>query len=101
MSVLHPPSIFLEIEEKRLNPILAKVVCAITTRIICPKSRKLPEFAERCIEQVDGHISRSINSVLRDNGRDTLIILLIAICHNWLELQMGKVWMYMGLAGRM
>lgn len=29
------------------------------------------------------------------------MILIIAICHNWLEFQMGKVWMYMGLAGRM
>lgn len=101
LSILHPQTTFLEIEEQRLEPTLGRIVCAVTARIICPGSRTLPEFAQKCTEQVDYHIFQNISSCLRGDGRHNLIVLLIAICHNWLEFQMGKVWMYMGFAGRL
>lgn len=101
MSILHPQSMFSKIDQNRLDAMLGRVVCAITTRIICPGSRSLPDFAQECTDQVEHHILQNISTSLRGDGRRDLTMLLIAICHNWLDFQMGKVWMYMSLAGRL
>lgn len=101
MDFLQMESTFLEISQNRLNQNLGKIVCAVTARYINPGSRELPKFAERCADDVDRYISQHMGSFLKDNGRENLIILVITICHFWMELDMGKVWMLMGLAGRM
>lgn len=101
MDFLHMESTYLEIDENRLNPNLGKIVCAITARYISPRSTKLSTFAEMCAEDVDKYISQHMGSFLKEKARENLIILAITICHFWMELDISKVWMLMGIAGRM
>lgn len=101
MNVLHPGMTDLEIEEKRLNPNIAKIVCAITTRFIHPGSKDLTSFADACFKDVENYILQNVGSFLREKGRENLVIFLISIGHLLVEQQMGKAWMYMGLAGRL
>lgn len=101
MNVLHPEMTNLEIEEKRLNPNIAKIVCVATTRFIHPASKELTSFAEACFKDVENYILQNVGSFLREKGRENLIIFLITISHLLIEQQMGKAWMYMGLGGRL
>lgn len=101
MDYLHKETTFLEIEENRLNQNLGKIVCALTARYINPGSMQLPAFAEMCAEDVNRYIALNMGTFLKGKGRENLLILVTSICHFWCEDDMGKVWMYMGLAGRM
>ncbi|KAJ4418872.1 hypothetical protein N0V82_005319 [Gnomoniopsis sp. IMI 355080] len=101
INFLNERSTYLEIEENRLNHNIGKIVCAITTRFLNPNLKQLPSFAEMCAEDVERYILQHMGSFLKEEGRENLIILVITICHFWMELEMGKVWMFMGLAGRM
>lgn len=100
INFLHEKSTYVEIDENRLNQNIGKIVCAITTRYLNPGLKKLPSFAEMCAEDVERYILQNMGSFLKEKGRENLIILVITICHFWVELEMGKVWMFMGLAGR-
>ncbi|CAN8096455.1 unnamed protein product [Discula destructiva] len=101
MDFLHTESTYIEIEENRLNQNLGKIICAITTRYLNPGSKQLPAFADMCAKDVDRYISQHLGAFLKGSGRENLILLVITICYFWMELEMGKVWMLMGLAGRM
>ncbi|PSR83637.1 hypothetical protein BD289DRAFT_279527 [Coniella lustricola] len=102
LSILHPEQTYRAIREKTLDQNIARCICAITTRFIYPDLKYLPPFAEKCVEDVDQHILRNVGSFLTDgDGLDNLIILIITVCYFWIEGSMGKVWMYMGLAGRL
>lgn len=100
MGIMQRDSIFLEIDERRLHPIVAAAVCAMTSRIVHPGQKQIP-FADRCADQVDFYLFRTIDSFLRKTAHENLIVLVCAICHFWHENQMSKVWMYMGLAARL
>lgn len=101
MSIFHPEHTYREIHDKALNPHIARAVCALTTRFLHPGLKTLPQFAERCAEDTDQYVLQHISSVLnRGDGLENLLVLLLMICHFWIESHMGKVWMYMGLAGR-
>lgn len=101
INFLSEKATYLEIEQNRLNQNIGKIVCAITTRFLNPGLKRLPSFAEACAEDVERYILQYMGAFLKEKGRDNLIILVITICHFWVELEMGKVWMFMGLAGRM
>lgn len=101
LNFLHERSTYVDIEQNRLNQNVGKIVCAITTRYLNPGLRQLPSFAEMCAEDVEKSISQRMDAFLKEPGRENLIVLLITICHFWTELDMGKVWMLMGLSGRM
>lgn len=92
---------FVEIEEKRLNPNIGKMVCAVTARYLQPNSRELPALAEECARDVESYIMQNIGSFLRENGHENIIILLMMVGHFMVEQQMGKAWMFMSLAGRL
>ncbi|ROV98891.1 hypothetical protein VSDG_03826 [Cytospora chrysosperma] len=100
MGFLHKEETYIEIDEKRLHPIIAAAVCATTSPIVHPYQSRIP-FADRCADQVDFYLFRNMDSLLRQGARDNLIILVCAILYFWHGGQMGKVWMYMGLAARM
>lgn len=100
MGIMQRESTYLEIDERRLHPIVAAAVCAMTSRIVQPGQNSIP-FADRCADQVDFYLFRSIDSFLRKTAHENLIVLICAICHFWHENQMSKVWMYMGLAARL
>lgn len=91
---------YIEIDEKRLHPIIAAAVCATTSHVVHPYQSRIP-FAERCADQVDFYLFRNMDSLLRQGAHDNLIILVCAVIYLWHGGQMGKVWMYMGLAARM
>lgn len=101
IDVLHPQRTFAEIEEKRLNPHIGKMVCAVTARYLQPKSRELPPAAEECARDVENHILQNMGSFLRENGHENTVILLMTVGHFMVEQQMGKAWMFMSLAGRL
>ncbi|KAF3770509.1 hypothetical protein M406DRAFT_66909 [Cryphonectria parasitica EP155] len=102
MSIFHPGQTYQGIHDKTLSPHIVRCVCAMTARFLIPGSRSLPLFAEKCAEDVDQYILQQISTFLRGgDGLENLLILLLTICHFWVESQMGKVWMYMGLAGRL
>lgn len=92
---------FLEIDERRLNPNIGKMVCAVTARYLQPGSRELPALAEECARDVESYILQNIGSFLRENGHENIIILLMMVGHFMVEQQMGKAWMFMSLAGRL
>lgn len=100
MGIMQREPTFIEIEEKRLHPIIAAAVCATTSHIIHPGQKRIP-FADRCADQVDFYLFRNIDSFLRQDAHENLIILVCAICYFWQGNQMGKVWMYMGLSARL
>lgn len=100
MGIMHPETTYAEIDQRKLHPIVAAAVCAITSRIIAPGQNHIP-FAEKCADQVDFYLFRTIDSFLRQTAHENLIVIVCAICHFWHENQMGKVWMYMGLAARL
>lgn len=100
VNFLHEKSTYIEIEEHRLNQNIGKIVCAITARYLKHESKQLPSFAGMCAEDVERYISQHMGVFLKEKGRENLIILVITICHFWMELEMGKVWMLVGLAGR-
>lgn len=101
IDVLQPKQTFAEIEEKRLNPNIGKMVCAVTARYLHPRSRVLPAFAEDCARDVEHYVLQNIGSFLRENGHENTIILLMIVGHFMVEQQMGKAWMFMSLAGRL
>lgn len=101
VNFLHEKTTYSEIEQNRLNQNIGKIVCAITTRYLNPGLKQLPAFAEMCAEDVERYILQHMGAFLKEQARENLIILVITICHFWVELEMGKVWMFMGLAGRM
>ncbi|KAI3397672.1 hypothetical protein diail_10441 [Diaporthe ilicicola] len=100
MGIMQQDTINLEIDERRLHPIVAAAVCAMTSRIVHPGQKQIP-FADRCADQVDFYLFRAIDSFLRKTAHENLVVLVCAICHFWHENQMSKVWMYMGLAARL
>lgn len=100
MNFLQRESTYIEIEEKRLHPILAAAVCATTSHVIHPNQIRIP-FADRCADQVDFYLFRNMDSLLRQGAHENLIILVCAIIYFWHGGQMGKVWMYMGLSVRL
>lgn len=100
MGIMQQSSTYLEIDERRLHPIVAAAVCAMTSRIVHPGQKQIP-FADRCADQVDFYLFRAIDSFLRKTAHENLVVLVCAICHFWHENQMSKVWMYMGLAARL
>lgn len=100
MSFLQEESTYIEIEQKRLHPIIAAAVCATTAHVIQPNQSKIP-FADRCADQVDFYLFRNMDSLLRRGAHENLIILVCAIIYFWHGGQMGKVWMYMGLSARL
>lgn len=93
-------STYIEIDEKRLHPIIAAAVCATTAYITHPGQIRIP-FADRCADQVDFYLFRNMDSFLRQDVHENLVILVCAIFHFWHGSQMSKVWMYMGLAARL
>lgn len=99
LGFLHPASTYLDIEEERLAPNIGAAVCAVTSRIMSPGQEKQP-FAARCVDQIDFHIFRNIDSFFRQNAHDNLIILALAIWNNLTEAQWNKVWMYLAMAAR-
>lgn len=101
IDVLHPKRTFTEIDEKRLNPNIGKLVCAVTARYLQPGSRELPAFAETCAKDVENYIMQNIGSFLRENGHENTIILLMMVGHFMVEQHLDKAWMFMGLAGRL
>lgn len=101
MDYLHEETTFLEIEENRLNQNLGKIICAITAKYISPGSMQLPAFAELCAEDVNRYIALHMGNFLKGKCRENLLILVTSIWHFWVEQDLGKVWMLMGLAGRM
>ncbi|KUI64900.1 putative transcriptional regulatory protein PB1A11.04c [Cytospora mali] len=100
MGILEMAPTFIEIEERRLHPIIAAAVCATTAHIVHPGQIRIP-FADRCADQVDFYLFRNMDSFLRQDAHENLIILVCAIYHFWHGGQMSKVWMYMGLAARL
>ncbi|KAH8782789.1 hypothetical protein F5883DRAFT_403687 [Diaporthe sp. PMI_573] len=100
MGIMHQETTYAEIDERRLHPIVAAAVCAMTSRIVAPGQNQIP-FADQCADQVDFYLFRNIDSFLRKTAHENLIILVCAICHFWHENLMSKVWMYMGLAARL
>lgn len=93
MGIMQQSSTYLEIDERRLHPIVAAAVCAMTSRIVHPGQKQIP-FADRCADQVDFYLFRAIDSFLRKTAHENLVVLVCAICHFWHENQMSKVWMY-------
>lgn len=100
MGIMHQETTYAEIQEQRLHPTVAAAVCAMTSRIIAPGQKQIP-FADRCADQVDFYLFRTIDSILRNTAHENLVILVCALCHFWHENQMSKVWMYIGLAARL
>lgn len=100
MGIMQRDSTYLEIDERRLHPIVAAAVCAMTSRIVHPGQKQIT-FADRCADQVDFYLFRAIDWFLRKTAHENLVVLVCAICHFWHENQMSKVWMYMGLAARL
>jgi hypothetical protein len=100
MGIMHQPTTLAEIDQQKLHPIVGAAVCAMTSHIVAPGQKQIP-FADRCADQVDFYIFRSMDLLLRHNAHENLVILVCAIFHYWHENMMSKVWMYMGLVGRL
>lgn len=100
MGIMLPDTTYAEIDDGKLHPIVGAVVCAMTSRIICPGQKHIL-FAEKCAGHVDSYLIRTMNSFLGKTTYQTLTIIVCAIRHFWNENQMSKVWMYMSLAARL
>lgn len=100
MGIMQMEQTLRRLEENRLHPIIAAAVCATTSHVVHPGQKRIP-FADRCADQVDFYLFRNMDSFLRQDAHENLIILICAIIHFWHENQMCKVWMYMGLAARL
>lgn len=97
--VLHPERTYAEIDKKLLNPIMGKIVCAMTARYLHPGSRELPAFAEECARDAEAYIEQNLNTgLLEQNPHENVIILLMIVCHFTVEQQMEKAHAYMRTA---
>lgn len=101
MNFLHEKTTFREIDEKRLNPNIGKMVVATTARFLHPGSRSLPAFAEDCARDVEQYINQNMGPMLREKGRDNLVTILLTVGHFIVEGKMDKAWMFLGLAARL
>lgn len=101
MNFLREKTTFRDINEKRINPNIGKMVVATTARFLRPGSRALPAFAEDCASDVEHYIHQNMGSMLREKGRDNLVILLMTVVHFYVEGKMDKAWMFLGLAARL
>lgn len=101
MGFLHPKTTAVEIEEKRLNPIIGKMVCAVVSRYLRPQARNLSSFATACSNDAHHYIVNELDLFDNGNARENLIILCVGICHHWSEQNRNKVSVYSALAIRL
>lgn len=96
---LHPATTYEDLDNGNISEPLAAGICALTSRLL-PASHCNDDFRTRCTDIVDFHIFRNMDAFLRVNSRENLVILVLAVCYNWMEGLWNKVWMYLALAAR-
>ena len=96
---LHPATTYQDLDNGNLSEALTAGICALTSRLVT-SSHSNDDFRNRCMDIVDFHIFRNMDAILRVNSRENLVVLVLAVCYNWMEGLWNKVWMYLALAAR-
>lgn len=93
---LHPVTIFQEIQEGTLNPVVAAAVCGITAVFVSPRDSG-GNFSVRCSKHVEMYLFQNVHKF----NDESLTLLALSITFSLIRGEFAKVWQTFGVASRL